>query len=111
MTDSDNTVQPTVDASDVVDEGRVWNYFCLIPYSICSKKINLKKSHTKLRILMRQTIKYARAIFQDHSFGLQVATRFKHCLKNTKILFQGPVKSPQDPTTKKNIGLESYTEK
>ena len=61
----------------------------------------LKKSQAKLRILMRQTIKYARTTFQDHSFGLQVAPRVKHCLKNTKILFQGPVKSPQDQTTKK----------
>ena len=71
----------------------------------------LKKSQAKLRILMRQTIKYARTTFQDHSFGLQVAPRVKHCLKNTKILFQGPVKSPQDQTTKKNIRLEPYTEK
>jgi hypothetical protein len=85
--------------------------FLSYSFSICAKKINLKKSHAKLRILMRQTIKYARATFKDHSFGLQVAPRFKHCLKNTKICFQGPVKCPQDQTTKKNIRLESYTEK
>ena len=49
--------------------------FVLFLIQFALKKRNLKKSQAKLRILMRQTIKYSRATFQDHSFGLQGATQ------------------------------------